>query len=101
MIVVTSRIRVTRGSADALAEQYRQRLHLADAMPGCRGIEILREAGAGDEFIVYSRWDDRDAYERYRRGPAFRQAHERIREIPGGIAVERVGDGVEVFEVLA
>ena len=101
MIVVTSRIRVTRGSAEALAEQYRRRLRAADALPGCLGVEVLRRVDAPDEFMVYSRWTDRAAYDAYRAHPAFREAHGRIRDIPGGITVERAGDGVAVFEVLS
>ena len=101
MIVVTSRIRVTGGDADALAAQYRQRLRLAEEMPGCRGIEVLRHAERTDEFMVYSRWDDAEAYERYRAHPAFREAHERVREIPGGIRVARVDQGVDRYEVLS
>ncbi len=98
MIVVTSRIRVTHGDADALAAQYRDRLRLADAVPGCRGIEILRHRDAPAEFLVYSRWESWDAYAAYRAHPAFRQAHERI---PAGLKVERVDGGVSAYEVLS
>lgn len=101
MIVVTSRIRVTAGSADALATQYAHRLGLAEGAPGCAGVEILRHAASPDEFLVYTRWESVDAYEAYRRSPAFRAAHARIRDVPGGIRVERVGEGVDVFEVLS
>ena len=101
MIVVTSRIRVTDGDAEALATQYRQRLRKAEEMPGCRGVEVLRHCERPDEFMVYTRWDDADAYERYRAHPAFRAAHERVREIPGGIRVTRVEDGVDRYEVLS
>lgn len=101
MIVVTSRIRVTGGDAGALAEQYRRRLRLVETMPGCRGVEILRHVDRPEEFMVYSRWDDAAAYERYRADAAFRESHERIREIPGGIRVVRVDEGVDRYEVLS
>ena len=100
MIVVTSRIRVTGGEADALAAQYRRRLRLAETMPGCRGVEILRHVARPDEFMVYSRWDDEASYEAYRAHPAFREAHARVREIEGGIRVARVDEGVDRYEVL-
>jgi len=101
VIVVTSRIRVRRGSADALATQYAERVGRADASPGCLGVEILRRVDAPDEFMVYTRWESTAAYDAYRASPAFREAHERIRLIPGGIAVERMDDGVALFEVLS
>jgi heme oxygenase (mycobilin-producing) len=97
VIVVTSRIRVTAGSADALAEQYRRRLHAADAFPGCLGVEILRRLDAPAEFVVYTRWASADAYRAYRAAPAFREAHARI---PAGLKVERVEEGVGEYEVL-
>lgn len=101
MIVVTSRIRVTAGDADALAAQYRRRLHLAEREPGCRGVEVLRHADFPDEFTVVSRWDDRGAYDRYRASAAFRAAHERVAVVGGGLKVARVERGVDVYEVLA
>ena len=55
MIVVASRIRVTNGNADALAEQYRRRGRLADGMPGCLGVEVLRHLEQPDTFVVYTR----------------------------------------------
>jgi heme-degrading monooxygenase HmoA len=101
VIVVTSRIRVRRGNADALAARYADRLGMADGADGCLGIEILRGVDRPDEFMVYSRWESADAYERYRASDAFRAAHERVRLIPGGIAVERVDEGTALFEVLS
>jgi heme-degrading monooxygenase HmoA len=101
VIVVTSRIRVRRGSADALASQYVARIGRADASPGCLGIEILRRVDAPEEFMVYSRWESAAAYDAYRASSAFREAHERIRLIPGGISVERMDEGAALFEVLS
>ena len=101
MIVVTSRIRVTWGSAEALAAQYRQRLRRAESVDGCLGVEVLRSLEHPDEFLVYTRWATDAAYAAYRADPAFREAHARIRDIPGGVKVERVERGVERFEVLS
>lgn len=101
MIVVTSHIRVVGGDADGLAEQYARRMGLAEQAPGCVGVEVLRHSARPDEFVVYTRWHSREDYDRYRAGDAFREAHRRIRDIPGGIKVERVGEGVDVFDVLS
>ena len=101
MIVVVSRIRVTSGNADALAEQYRRRQRLADAAPGCLGVEILRHGERTDEFLVYTRWTDRAAYERYRQHAAFREAHARVREIPGGVRVDPQERSLDWYEVLS
>ena len=83
MIVVTSCIRVVGGDADALALQYRNRVGLVDALPGCLGVEILRHVDRPEEFVVLTRWTDDDAYTAYRAHPAFRQAHRAIARLPG------------------
>lgn len=101
MIVVTSRIRITSGDADAMAAAYRDRLGLADAAPGCLGVEILRHCERRDEFMVYTRWSSVADYERYRADPAFRAAHARVKNTPGTVKVARVEEGVDRFERIA
>jgi heme-degrading monooxygenase HmoA len=101
VIVVISRIRVTSGNADAVAAQYRNRSRLAEEMPGCLGVEVLRDLERPEEFLVYTRWTERAAYESYRKAQAFREAHGRIREIPGGLRIDREERVVEWYEVLS
>jgi heme-degrading monooxygenase HmoA len=98
MIVVTSRIRVVEGDAEALAAQYRARLHRADGASGCVGIEILRNVDRPEEFVVISRWSNREAYEAWRRGPLFREAHRRI---PAGLRIDREERATDAWEPLA
>lgn len=101
MIVVVSTIRVSAGDPDALAEQYGDRLHLAEQQPGCLGVEILRNQRDRDEFVVYTRWQDRESYERYRASDAYRDAHRRISKIPGGIKINPDSRTVEIYDVLS
>ena len=101
MIVVASRIRVTSENAEALAEQYRRRGRVAETLPDCLGVEVLRHLERPDEFVVYTRWEDRAAYERYRLHPAFREAHTRVRDIPGGLRVDPDERSVDWYEVLS
>ena len=101
MIVVTSRIRVTSGNADALAERYRRRTRAADALPGCLGIEVLRHLERPEGFVVVTRWSDEAAYAAYRRHPSFRAAHARIGRIAGGLRVDGEERAVDRYEVLS
>ncbi len=101
MIVVVSRIRVTGGNADGLAERYRKRARRAETVPGCLGVEVLRHLERPDEFAVYTRWADRAAYEAYRKHAAFREAHARIRDIPGGLRIAPEERSVDWYEVLS
>ena len=98
MIVVTSKIRVVEGDADALAAQYRGRLHRADGAAGCLGIEILRHVDRPDEFVVMSRWSGREAYAAYRRGPLLREAHRRM---PAGLRIDREERATDAWERLS
>ena len=98
MIVVTSRIRVVEGSAEQLAEQYRGRIRRADAAPGCLGVEVLRNVHRPDEFVVYTRWTDRGAYDAYRRSGAWREAHQRV---PAGLRIDREERATDVWEQLS
>jgi len=98
MIVVTSRIRVVEGDAEALAAQYRARMHRADAAAGCLGVEILRNVERRYEFVVISRWSDREAYDAWRRGPLFREAHRRV---PAGLRIDREERATDAWELLS
>ena len=101
MIVITSRLRVTSGTADALAERYRRRARVVEGFPGCLGVEVLRHLERPDEFVVVSRWSDEDSYAAYRRHPAFRVAHAGIGEIAGGVRVASGERAVDRYEVLS
>lgn len=98
MIVVTSRIRVAEGDPEALAAQYRARLHRAEETPGCLGVEVLRNLERPAEFVVVSRWSAREAYDAYRRGPAFREAHRRM---PSGMRIDRQERATDAWEPIS
>ena len=99
MIVVTSRIQVVAGDAEALAEQYRHRRGLADREPGCLGVEILRHLERPAEFVVVTRWVDESAYVAYRAGPAFRAAHQALAAL-SGLRIDRETRRTDCYEVL-
>ena len=50
---------------------------------------------------MQSRWTDRDAYDRYRRDPAFRRAHARIADIEGQVKIDPETRATDVYEVLS
>lgn len=101
MIAVMSRIRVCQGDSEALADQYRQRSRLVEQQPGCLGVEILRNRNDPDEFVVYTRWHTEADYQNYRRSSAYRHAHQRISDIPGGLRIDSETRTVESYEVLS
>lgn len=100
MIVAISRLTVTNGNADGLAQQYLQRSHLVDQMEGFISMEVLRHADNPCEFLVYTRWETRAHFDAYYRQQAFRQAHRNIGQIEGGVRVDRETKLLDVYEVI-
>ena len=101
MIVVTSRLRVMSDNADALAERYQRRGRVAETVPGCLVVEVLRHLERPDEFVVVTRWVDEASSAASRRHPAFRAAHAGIGWIAGGLRVVREERAVDRYEVLS
>jgi heme-degrading monooxygenase HmoA len=100
MIVAISKITVTNGNDDALAEQYIRRSGLVDDMPGFVSMEVLRNADNPCEFLVYTRWETRAAFDAYYKAQAFRVAHQQVAAIPGGIKIDRATRVLSVYDVV-
>jgi len=81
--VLVNRISVdSPADADRIVEAFRQRAGKVDQQPGLLGIEVWREE-EGKEVMVSTRWRNKEDYQNWIDGPAFRQAHERARGSPG------------------
>jgi len=81
--VLVNRISVdSPADADRIVEAFRQRAGKVDQQPGFLGIEVWREE-EGKEVMVSTRWRNKEDYQNWIDGPAFRQAHERARGSPG------------------
>ena len=100
MIVAISKIQVTNGNAQALADQYAKRTGLVDEMPGFVSVEVLRNCGNPDEFLVYMRWENREAFQAYKTSPAFREAHRNVAHIPGGVKIDRKTRELSIYETV-
>lgn len=100
-IVVISRIRVVSGNARDVARQYQRRAGVVDDVPGFLGLEVLQPQDEPEEFWIYTRWANLDAYEAYRKGPEFRKAHARLALIPGIVKIDKANHSVTKFHVLA
>lgn len=80
MVVALSRFRVARGTEAAVAAALHNRPHLVEAAPGFLGIEMFT-AGAS-EFVLLTRWRDRESFERWHHSPAHDASHPAV---PKGI----------------
>jgi len=84
--VLVNRISVdSPDEADRIVEAFRHRAGKVDQQPGFLGIEVWREE-EGKEVMVSTRWRNKEDFQIWVNGPAFREAHRRAEGGPGRAA---------------
>jgi heme-degrading monooxygenase HmoA len=84
--VLVNRISVdSPDEADRVVEAFRHRAGKVDQQTGFLGLEVWREV-EGKEVMVSTRWRQKEDFEAWMNGPAFRQAHQRVGGGPGRAA---------------
>lgn len=94
MIVSMFHVQVPEAAMAGFERSWTQRAGKVDAMPGFRGLEVLKDGGQPGAYIVLTRWETREDYERWASSPEFAGAHAR----PGTAGAQ--GGGVSIYEVL-
>jgi heme-degrading monooxygenase HmoA len=74
MIVAISRFRPPSDQAEHLVARFQERSRLVDQHQGFLGLEILRSFERQPEFLLVTRWKDRDALRAYLQSPDFQVA---------------------------
>ncbi|HLK98952.1 MAG TPA: antibiotic biosynthesis monooxygenase family protein [Myxococcaceae bacterium] len=74
MIVAISRFRPPSDQAEHLVARFQERSRLVDQHKGFLGLEILRSFERQPEFLLVTRWKDRDALRAYLQSPDFQVA---------------------------
>jgi heme-degrading monooxygenase HmoA len=92
VVVVINRLQVPAGYEGRLEEGFRRSSGLA-GFPGFGGFELLRNQ-AGGEYLVVTRWESREAFERWLQSESFQRAHERTNPESG------VTSTLAVYEVV-
>ena len=76
MIAIFNSLPVKEGAADRVVERFAEsRGHVQD-FPGFVSMEVLRSE-AGDEVLVVTRWESRDAFDSWVGSDEFKKAHGR------------------------
>ncbi len=89
--VVINAITVPPERRAAFEERFATRAGEVSRAAGFESFQLLRPAneGAGDGYLVYTRWASRDAFEGWMASPAFHRGHARSSEgEPVGTASE-------------
>jgi heme-degrading monooxygenase HmoA len=60
---------------DTLEQRFANRAGEVDKMDGFEAFELLRPVEGQDNYLVYTRWASRDAFEAWRSSQAFTQGH--------------------------
>jgi heme-degrading monooxygenase HmoA len=94
MIVSMFRVSVPAERAAGFEQSWRQRAGRVDSMPGFHGLEVLRDASEPGNYLVVTRWEAREDFERWASSPAFAAGHAHSGQTGGQ------GGGVEFYEVV-
>ncbi len=76
MIAVINRLPVKEGAADQVVERFANSRGNVQGFPGFVSMEVLNSE-AGDEVLVITRWQDKDAFNSWVHSDEFKKAHAR------------------------
>lgn len=74
MIAITNRLPVKEGYADEVVERFSGNRGNVQDFPGFVSMEVLRSEDA-TEVLVITRWETREAFDRWVHSDSFRAAH--------------------------
>ena len=76
MIAIFNRLPVKEGAAGQIVERFANSRGNVQGFPGFVSMEVLRSE-VGDEVLVITRWQDKDAFDAWVGSEAFKKAHGR------------------------
>ncbi|MGH2751586.1 MAG: antibiotic biosynthesis monooxygenase family protein [Actinomycetota bacterium] len=96
--VVINAIEVPEGSGGELEERFSKRAGEVSKSEGFQSFQLLRpdNEGAGNRYLVYTRWADKASFERWMGSSAFQQGHARSNQGQKPVAT---GSQVWLYEV--
>ncbi len=94
--VVVNAITVPEANREELERRFASRAGQVSSAPGFEAFELMRPAnpGAGDKYLVYTRWDTKESFEAWMSSRAFTEGHagppktEGVEQKPAGTASE-------------
>lgn len=76
MVIVTNVSHITKGNGDKLIERF-NRTGKVEEMEGFLGLEVMLTENTKeyDEVTVSTRWENKEAFQKWTRSEAFRESH--------------------------
>src|SRR4051812_23264182 len=75
-VVKINAIVVPQDKQERFEERFRGRAGAVESTPGFEWFELLRPMEGTDQYLVYTRWENEDAYQAGRSSQDFARAHE-------------------------
>jgi heme-degrading monooxygenase HmoA len=94
MIVSMFHIQVPEVAIAGFERSWTQRAGMVDKMPGFGGLEVLKDGSQPGAYIVLTRWQRKDDYERWANSEEFVAGHQQ----PGATGAQ--GSSIKFYEVL-
>ncbi|MEW6636012.1 MAG: antibiotic biosynthesis monooxygenase [Actinomycetota bacterium] len=76
MIAIFNSLPVKEGAADAIAGRFAESRGHVQEFPGFVSMEVLKSE-TGDEVLVITRWESREAFDSWVQSEEFKKAHGR------------------------
>lgn len=76
MIAIINRLPVKEGAADQVVDRFANSQGEVQGFPGFVSMEVL-SSEVGDEVLVITRWQDKDAFNSWVQSDEFKKAHAR------------------------
>ena len=92
MIVAISRFRTTAEQAGELVARFQARMRRVDGHAGFLGLEVLRSFEPSPEFLLITRWKDRESLRAYFQSEDFQAAK--------AASAEQAGASFSMYEVV-
>lgn len=74
-VVKINALDVPAEMAGTLEERFAKRAGEVETMPGFEGFELLRPAGDGGRYFVYTRWESEEAFQAWLDSRQFEHGH--------------------------
>lgn len=75
--VVMNVIQVPSESSEEFERRFAARAAQVEEQPGFEAFELLRPVAGSESYIVYTRWESKEAFEAWVSSPAFQAGHQR------------------------
>lgn len=73
--VVVNSLTVPADQAQTLEQRFASRAGAVDQAPGFEHFELLRPVAGTDDYLVYTRWASKEAYQQWRDSQDFAGSH--------------------------